>query len=89
MIEHSIGRLQFFLAVRLAASPYTFSSDLWPRQSMAVVLTEDDLQKLYAWIDQIPLTRPKKNISRDFSDACLIAEVSGIVLQQRNFDVDD
>lgn len=39
--------------------------------STARALTELDdrvLQDLYAWIDQIPLTRPKKNITRDFSD---------------------
>lgn len=31
-------------------------------------LNEEELQKLYAWIDKIPLTRPKRHISRDFSD---------------------
>ncbi len=34
-----------------------------------VELSEQDLQDLYTWIDEIPLSRPKKNISRDFSDA--------------------
>ena len=43
---------------------------------MTVPLSDDDLQKLYAWIDAIPLSKPKKNIARDFSDALLIAEVS-------------
>lgn len=36
----------------------------------------DQLQELYAWIDQIPLSRPKKNITRDFSDGVLVAEVT-------------
>lgn len=31
-------------------------------------LDEDSLQELYTWIDEIPLSRPKRNISRDFSD---------------------
>ena len=31
-------------------------------------LDEDVLQDLYAWVDQIPLSRKKQNISRDFSD---------------------
>ena len=31
-------------------------------------LTEEDIQSLYMWIDDIPLTRPKKNMTRDFSD---------------------
>ena len=31
-------------------------------------LGEDSLQELYTWIDEIPLSRPKKNFARDFSD---------------------
>jgi hypothetical protein len=27
-----------------------------------------ELENLYQWIDRIPLTRPKKNIGKDFSD---------------------
>lgn len=38
-------------------------------------LTEDELQIVYNWIDSIPLSRPKRNIARDFSDGCLTAEV--------------
>ncbi|XP_053548866.1 sperm flagellar protein 1-like [Bombina bombina] len=38
-------------------------------------LNEEQLQELYAWIDQVPLSRPKKNITRDFSDGVLVAEV--------------
>ena len=38
-------------------------------------LSEEDLQVLYTWIDSIPLSRPKRNIARDFSDGCLTAEV--------------
>ena len=38
-------------------------------------LSEEELQELYAWIDEIPLTRQKKNITRDFSDGVLAAEV--------------
>jgi len=33
------------------------------------------LRDLYKWIDTIPLSRPKKNISRDFSDGVLMSEV--------------
>ena len=25
-------------------------------------------EKLYNWVDEIPLSRPKKNIARDFAD---------------------
>lgn len=28
----------------------------------------DNLAEIHAWIDEIPFSRPKKNIPRDFSD---------------------
>ncbi|CAL1542860.1 unnamed protein product [Lymnaea stagnalis] len=34
-----------------------------------------ELENLYQWVDRIPLTRPKKNIGKDFSDAVLVAEI--------------
>jgi hypothetical protein len=30
--------------------------------------SESDLVYIYEWVDSVPLTRPKKNIARDFSD---------------------
>jgi hypothetical protein len=38
-------------------------------------LTEEQLRALFTWIDAIPLSRPKRNITRDFSDGVLLAEV--------------
>ncbi|CAK6951571.1 sperm flagellar protein 1 [Scomber scombrus] len=38
-------------------------------------LSEEELQELYAWIDKIPLSRPKRHITRDFSDGVMAAEV--------------
>lgn len=38
-------------------------------------LDDETLRRLYAWIDEIPLSRPKKSIARDFSDGILTAEV--------------
>lgn len=38
-------------------------------------LDEMKLRALYAWVDKIPLSRPKRNISRDFADGVLLAEV--------------
>ena len=38
-------------------------------------ITEDDLQIIYNWVDEIPLTRPKRNIARDFSDGVMLAEI--------------
>lgn len=37
-------------------------------------VSEDELQDLYMWVDDIPLSRPKRNIARDFSDGVLVAE---------------
>jgi len=39
------------------------------------VLDGDALNELYRWIDAVPLSRPKKNIARDFSDGVSVAEI--------------
>jgi len=39
------------------------------------VRSDEDLQSLYNWVDDIPLSRPKRNISRDFADGVLAAEI--------------
>ncbi|XP_076231279.1 uncharacterized protein LOC143177297 [Calliopsis andreniformis] len=36
---------------------------------------EDQSEELYTWISSIPFSKPKKNLTRDFSDAVLMAEV--------------
>jgi hypothetical protein len=38
-------------------------------------LAEEDLKEVYNWVDEIPLSRPKRNIARDFSDGVLTAEI--------------
>ena len=38
-------------------------------------LTEEELEEVFTWVDGVPLTRPKKNINRDFSDCSLLAEI--------------
>lgn len=38
-------------------------------------LTDEQLRAIYAWIDAVPLSRPKRNIARDFSDGCMLAEL--------------
>lgn len=35
---------------------------------MASSVDEEALHQLYLWVDSIPLSRPKRNLSRDFSD---------------------
>lgn len=37
--------------------------------------SQDELQRLYQWVDEIPLSRPKRNIARDFADGVLMAEI--------------
>lgn len=32
------------------------------------ILNEEEMQNIYNWVDEIPLSRPKRNIARDFSD---------------------
>ena len=39
------------------------------------MLNDEDLLVVYEWIDSIPLSREKKNISRDFCDGVLMAEI--------------
>ena len=41
-------------------------------------LNEEQLRALYTWIDNIPLSRPKRNIARDFSDGVLLAEIIAV-----------
>ncbi|XP_014206922.1 sperm flagellar protein 1-like [Copidosoma floridanum] len=36
---------------------------------------DDCLREIYMWLDEIPLSRPKRNIARDFSDGVLMAEI--------------
>lgn len=35
---------------------------------MSGEIDDEVLEELYSWIDEIPLTRAKKDIRRDFSD---------------------
>jgi len=32
------------------------------------VVDDKSLEDLYSWVDAVPLSRPKKNLSRDFAD---------------------
>lgn len=38
-------------------------------------LSQAALHTVYSWIDQVPLSRPKRCIARDFSDGVMVAEV--------------
>ncbi|CAF4699705.1 unnamed protein product [Rotaria socialis] len=43
--------------------------------SWDIELGDQILQDLYAWIDQIQLSRPKKRIEKDFADGVMVAEL--------------
>ena len=45
---------------------------------MAEPLDEETTKALLIWIDQIELSRPKKNINRDFADGVLVAELIAV-----------
>ena len=38
-------------------------------------VSEEDLASIYTWVDEFPLTKPKRSISRDFADGLLVAEM--------------
>eukprot|EP01139_Manchomonas_bermudensis_P025139 Amastigsp_a844434_371.p1 type:complete len:233 gc:universal Amastigsp_a844434_371:121-819(+) len=42
---------------------------------MASALDDNALNELYVWVDEVPLSRPKRNIARDFADGVLYAEL--------------
>ena len=39
------------------------------------MLDDEELQRVYQWVDEIPLSRPKRSIARDFADGVLVAEI--------------
>jgi hypothetical protein len=43
--------------------------------SSTIILSDEQLQAIYTWVDEVPLSRAKRNITRDFSDGVLMAEV--------------
>jgi hypothetical protein len=45
-----------------------------PKRIHEPVSSEETLQ-IYSWVDGIPLSRPKRNVARDFCDGVLIAEI--------------
>jgi hypothetical protein len=48
----------FWNASKMASAP----------DSVVPPMTDDQLQGVYTWLDSIPLSRPKRNCTRDFSD---------------------
>ncbi len=42
-------------------------------------LDEEEMQSIYNWVDEIPLSRPKRNIARDFSDGGNLNSLSPLI----------
>ncbi|GFO16430.1 sperm flagellar protein 1 [Plakobranchus ocellatus] len=45
------------------------------RVDMEDYFDDVELESLYQWIDRVPLSRPKKNLGKDFSDGVLVGEI--------------
>lgn len=45
------------------------------RVAEAPPLEGEDVQKIYEWVDELSLSRPKRNITRDFADGMMVAEI--------------
>jgi len=45
------------------------------RIDMEDYIDDLELESLYQWVDRVPMSRPKKNIGKDFSDGVLVAEI--------------
>ncbi|KAI8815900.1 uncharacterized protein EV422DRAFT_340524 [Fimicolochytrium jonesii] len=60
----------------LPLNPTTQPSALpLPVNSSTTTEEEDPNDAIYTWVDSIPLSRPKRNTQRDFSDGVATAEV--------------
>ncbi len=40
-----------------------------------IEIEDEELDEIYEWVDKFTLTRPKKNIARDFSDGILVGQI--------------
>ncbi|XP_069908147.1 sperm flagellar protein 1 isoform X2 [Oryctolagus cuniculus] len=52
---------------------------------MASNVDEEALHQLYLWVDNIPLSRPKRNLSRDFSDGEVIKFYFPKMVEMHNY----
>ena len=67
---------QFACSVRRPIVTPRNSGRLVARQGLVRrMLDDEELQRVYQWVDEIPLSRPKRSIARDFADGVLVAEI--------------
>ena len=75
VVVHTVALIERFDRASLHTTPSTRTT-LPPEvcgcridnMASAPLLDDNELQKIYVWVDSVPLTRPKRNIARDFSD---------------------
>lgn len=71
------------MAAKVKAKPATVgTAQPTDFEKMEEPLDEQELESLYAWVDSIPLSRPKRNISRDFSDGGNLNFISCIFIMK-------
>ena len=46
-------------------------------------MDDEELQQIYTWVDEIPLSKPKRNIARDFSDGGELSILSPLLLREQ------
>ena len=49
------------------------------RIDMEDYIDDVELESLYQWVDRVPLSRPKKNIGKDFSDGGMFDSLNRVV----------
>jgi hypothetical protein len=38
-------------------------------------VSDEGLEGIYTWVDAVPVSKPKRNIQRDFADGSLLAQI--------------
>ena len=69
-IEDMVNKINYYSHLRLnELEKFNFKlRKITTMVDLPTQLDEEEMQAIYNWVDEIPLSRPKRNIARDFSD---------------------
>ena len=69
-IEDTVNKINYYSHLRLnELEKFNFKlRKITTMVDLPTQLDEEEMQAIYNWVDEIPLSRPKRNIARDFSD---------------------
>ena len=67
--------LNFSPCKQLAGAAHLTHGEQEREAAAREMLDDEELQRVYQWVDEIPLSRPKRSIARDFADGVLVAEI--------------